>query len=80
MTKIAVALSGGVDSSLTVKMLCDAGHEVIGVTLCVQHEGEGGTVCAGDSAVAKARAAASWRLGVNGRTPSWTTANFFNDA
>ena len=49
MTKIAVALSGGVDSSLTVKMLCDAGHEVIGVTLCVQHEGEGATVCAGDS-------------------------------
>ncbi|MGN1072815.1 MAG: tRNA 2-thiouridine(34) synthase MnmA [Bradymonadia bacterium] len=63
MTKIAVALSGGVDSSLTVKMLCDAGHEVIGVTLCVQHEGEGATVCAGDSAVAKARAAAQY-LGI----------------
>lgn len=31
--KIAVALSGGVDSALCAKLLLDAGHEVIGVTM-----------------------------------------------
>jgi tRNA-specific 2-thiouridylase len=33
MAKIMVAMSGGVDSSLTAALLHEAGHEVIGVTL-----------------------------------------------
>src|SRR5262245_46651391 len=33
MSKIVVAMSGGVDSSLAAALLVEAGHEVIGVTL-----------------------------------------------
>lgn len=33
--KIAVGLSGGVDSSLTARMLKDQGHEVIGLTMAI---------------------------------------------
>ena len=48
MSKIAVAMSGGVDSSLTALLLRDAGHEVIGVTMQLQHDSEDAEVCAGD--------------------------------
>lgn len=55
MTKIAVALSGGVDSSLTVKLCKERGFDVIAITLRVQQEREGQNVCAGDSAIMRAK-------------------------
>ena len=33
MAKVIVAMSGGVDSSLVAALLCEAGHEVMGVTM-----------------------------------------------
>lgn len=55
MTKIGVALSGGVDSSLTALLLRDQGYEVVAVTLKVQDETEGESVCAGNLAVERAK-------------------------
>jgi tRNA-specific 2-thiouridylase len=37
--RIAVAMSGGVDSSLTAVMLQEMGHEIVGVTLNISSEG-----------------------------------------
>lgn len=35
MSKIAVAMSGGVDSSVTAALLKQQGHDVIGITMCL---------------------------------------------
>ncbi len=51
--RIAVGMSGGVDSSLTAALLVEAGHEVIGVTLHLWKEG--GTCCSLDAAEAARR-------------------------
>jgi tRNA-uridine 2-sulfurtransferase len=43
--RVVVAMSGGVDSSVAAARLCDAGHDVVGVTLHLwdyPEEGEGG--------------------------------------
>lgn len=37
--KIAVGLSGGVDSSVAAALLCEQGHEVIGITMSLWREG-----------------------------------------
>ena len=37
--KIAVGLSGGVDSSVVALMLKEAGHDVIGITMRLWREG-----------------------------------------
>ena len=63
MSKVAIALSGGVDSSLSALMLRDEGHEVIAVTLKVQHDAEGQSVCAGDVAIERAARSAQF-LGI----------------
>ena len=38
--KVAVAMSGGVDSSLTALLLADQGYEVVGFTMILHREGE----------------------------------------
>ena len=50
-TRVVVAMSGGVDSSVCAAMLADEGYQVIGVTLQLYDHGEAvsrpGTCCAG---------------------------------
>ena len=50
-TRVVVAMSGGVDSSVTAAMLADQGYEVIGITLQLYDHGEAlakkGACCAG---------------------------------
>ena len=57
-TKILVAMSGGVDSAVTAKILADAGHECIGVTMRLVPEHAGHSVfepCCGLEAAEDAR-------------------------
>ena len=50
-TRVVVAMSGGVDSSVTAALLHDQGYEVIGITLQLYDHGEAiqvkGACCAG---------------------------------
>ena len=50
-TRVVVAMSGGVDSSVVAAMLCEAGYEVIGITLQLYDHGAAlakkGACCAG---------------------------------
>lgn len=51
MTRVVVAMSGGVDSSIAAALMVEAGHEVIGLTMALydastdQRRGRGGTCC-----------------------------------
>ena len=71
--KVAVGLSGGVDSSVAALMLKDAGHEVVGVTMKLWREGryQGGTrdACfgAGEELDIAQAAALAERLGIEYR-------------
>jgi tRNA-uridine 2-sulfurtransferase len=65
-TRIVVAMSGGVDSSVTAALLADAGYDVVGVTLQLYDHGAAmhrkGACCAGRD-IADARAVAE-RIGI----------------
>ena len=65
-TRVVVAMSGGVDSSVVAALLADEGYEVIGVTLQLYDHGEAtrrkGACCAGQD-VHDARDVAA-RIGV----------------
>src|SRR6202034_3477359 len=65
-TRIVVAMSGGVDSSVTAALLTDAGYDVIGITLQLYDYGESthrkGACCAGRD-IHDARAVAE-RIGI----------------
>jgi tRNA-specific 2-thiouridylase len=62
---IAVAMSGGVDSSVAAALLRDEGHAVIGVTLKLQdcREARASRSCCGADGIARARAVAG-QLGI----------------
>ena len=64
--RVVVAMSGGVDSSTVAGLLCEAGHEVIGVTLQLYDHGTAvgrkGSCCAGQD-IYDARRVAD-RLGI----------------
>jgi tRNA-uridine 2-sulfurtransferase len=65
-TRVVVAMSGGVDSSVTAALLADAGYEVVGITLQLYDHGAAmhrkGACCAGRD-IHDARAVAA-RLGI----------------
>jgi tRNA-uridine 2-sulfurtransferase len=65
-TRIVVAMSGGVDSSVTAALLADAGYDVVGVTLQLYDHGAAthrkGACCAGRD-IHDARAVAA-RIGI----------------
>jgi tRNA-specific 2-thiouridylase len=65
-TRVVVAMSGGVDSSVTAALLADAGYEVVGITLQLYDHGAAthrkGACCAGRD-IHDARAVAE-RLGI----------------
>jgi tRNA-uridine 2-sulfurtransferase len=66
MSRIVVAMSGGVDSSVTAALLSEAGHDVVGVTLQLYDHGQAvsrpGSCCAGQD-IHDARRVAD-RLGI----------------
>jgi len=55
--RIAVAMSGGVDSSVAAALLCRAGYRVFGVTLCfsLPERLDGKTSCCGATAIQDAK-------------------------
>lgn len=65
-TRVVVAMSGGVDSSVVAAMLADEGYDVVGITLQLYDDGAAsgrkGTCCAGRD-IGDARAVAT-RLGI----------------
>ncbi|MCC6750075.1 MAG: tRNA 2-thiouridine(34) synthase MnmA [Deltaproteobacteria bacterium] len=65
MTRVVVALSGGVDSSVAAALLLEQGYEVVGMTLRLFacEEGASERSCCGLGGVAAARAAAG-QLGI----------------
>ncbi|MDR5684258.1 MAG: tRNA 2-thiouridine(34) synthase MnmA, partial [Armatimonadota bacterium] len=69
MARVAVAMSGGVDSSVAAALMVEAGHEVVGLTMnlwptWVPHDEDGASaLCCGVGAVEDARGVAR-RLGI----------------
>src|ERR1700693_6243707 len=65
-TRVVVAMSGGVDSSVTAALLADAGYDVVGITLQLYDHGAAphrkGACCAGRD-IHDARAVAE-RVGI----------------
>ena len=65
-TRVVVAMSGGVDSSVTAALLADAGYDVVGITLQLYDHGAAmhrkGACCAGRD-IADARTVAT-RIGI----------------
>src|SRR3990172_5203310 len=63
MARVAVAMSGGVDSAVAAALLVDQGHVVVGLTMnlrpgCPPEQDEGFKACCGGGAIGDARAVA----------------------
>ncbi len=66
MSRVLVAMSGGVDSSVAAALLVEAGHDVVGVTMktfCYSESPGHGRTCCGLEGIADARRVAD-RLGI----------------
>lgn len=61
--KIAVAMSGGIDSSITALLLQEQGYDIVGITLQLWDSGEIQTGCCSSKSVDEARAFAQ-KIGV----------------
>lgn len=61
--KVAVAMSGGVDSSLVAALLLKEGHEVIGLTMRMSDPGDGRKYCATEDSITDAQRVAD-HLGI----------------
>ncbi|MBI5149997.1 MAG: hypothetical protein HZA28_04415 [Candidatus Omnitrophica bacterium] len=57
--KVFVAMSGGVDSSVVAGMMKDAGHDVVGVTMCfsINHPDSKKPSCCGVDGIQDAQCA-----------------------
>lgn len=55
MSRIAVGMSGGVDSSIAAALLLEAGHDVLGVTMRLGLAAIGGRTCCGEEEAIVAR-------------------------
>lgn len=65
-TRVLVAMSGGVDSSLAAALLCEAGHDVVGVTMktfCYSGTAAHAKSCCGLDGIQDARSVAD-KLGI----------------
>lgn len=62
MSRVLVAMSGGVDSSVAAALLVEAGHEVVGVTMktfCYSETPDSGKTCCGLDGIVDARRVAT---------------------
>jgi tRNA-specific 2-thiouridylase len=76
-TRVVVAMSGGVDSSVVAAMLAEEGYDVVGVTLQLYDHGAAlakkGACCAGATSTTPAASPRRWAFPITcsiTRTPS----------
>ena len=62
-TKVAVAMSGGIDSSVTALLLQEQGYDIVGITLQLWDSGEIESGCCSSKSVDDARAFAE-KIGI----------------
>ena len=63
--KVAVAMSGGVDSSVTAALLLEAGFDVVGLTMRIIGDGDDGSVSPGSDMAVEDAAAVAKALGID---------------
>ena len=71
-TRVVVAMSGGVDSSVVAAMLAEEGYDVVGVTLQLYDHGEKGHAVPGSTFTTHVASLKRWVF----RTMCWTMKIF----